>query len=294
MHRNIFSFLSLNTWGLLPVYIIMTMFAVLPILIMIYASFMTSGSYGGIEHVFSMESYQQILFREDWDENLEFYPVYLIGIIRSIILAVSVASISVLVGFPVAYFISRQPQTVKIIMLYFVTLPFWISMVIRVYGWIIILQDNGVLEKTLVFFRLVENTDTFLYTNIATGIGMIYSYIPLVILPIYASIEKLDKSIIEAAHDLYSNKIKTLWYVILPLTKPGILAGFVLVLVPSLGTILEPMLLGGGKKIMLGNLIRMQFGFARNWSFGASLAVVLLAITVVVILINARKKAMEE
>lgn len=285
--------ISLPLLGMMPAYLLIGIFAIIPIAIMMYVSFMSSDPYGGFKHIFSLESYIQLLYVTDWDENLVFNPVYVWVIVRSVVLAFMATSICVLLGFPVAYYISRRSSKVKNLLLYLVTLPFWINMIIRVYAWLIILSDEGLLERSLRSVGLIDNVGTFLYNNFATATGMVYSYIPLIILPIYASIEKLDNAYIEVAQDLYANKIRVLFKVILPLCKPGIYAGFILVFIPNLGTVLEPMLLGGGKKMMLGNLIQMQFGVARNWSFGSTLAVVLLVIALTIIAINARHKKQE-
>ncbi|EPJ43901.1 MAG: spermidine/putrescine ABC transporter permease PotB [Osedax symbiont Rs2] len=281
--------LSLNFWGLLPAYLVMSLLMVLPLLIIFYVSFMSSDPYGGYKAVFSLDSYTQILYSYDWDENLVLNLQYLKIIARTLLLSAATAIICLLISFPVAYYISRQSHTMKTLLLYLVTLPFWVSMVVRVYAWVLILSNDGVLENGLRFFGLIGDIDSLLYNNGAMMVGMVYTYIPLMILPIYASIEKLDSRLIEAASDLYSSRMNTLRRIILPLCKPGIVAGFVLVFVPSLGTVLEPMLLGGGKTMMLGNLIQNQFGVARNWSFGASLTVLLLCIVLIFLMFQARR-----
>jgi len=283
--------ISWNLIGLMPAYLMMFLLMIIPLGIIFYVSIMTSDPYGGYQSVFSLESYQQILFNYDWDDNLSLNLQYLIIIARTLILAMLTACICLLISFPVAYFISRQSNSTKTLLLYLITLPFWVSMVIRVYAWVLILSNDGVLESSLRFFGLVTDLDSLLYNNSAMLVGMVYSYIPLMILPIYASIEKLDVRLTEAASDLYSTRFKTLTKIILPLCKPGIVAGFILVFVPCLGTVLEPMLLGGGKTMMLGNLIQNQFSIARNWSFGASLAMVLLVIVMLFLMWNASKSS---
>ncbi len=283
--------ISWNLVGLMPAYLMMFLLMIIPLGIIFYVSIMTSDPYGGYQSVFSLESYQQILFNYDWDDNLSLNLQYLIIIARTLILAMLTACICLLISFPVAYFISRQSNSTKTLLLYLITLPFWVSMVIRVYAWVLILSNDGVLESSLRFFGLVTDLDSLLYNNSAMLVGMVYSYIPLMILPIYASIEKLDVRLTEAASDLYSTRFKTLTKIILPLCKPGIVAGFILVFVPCLGTVLEPMLLGGGKTMMLGNLIQNQFSIARNWSFGASLAMVLLVIVMLFLMWNASKSS---
>ncbi len=281
--------LSWNFWGLLPAYLVMSLLMVLPLLIIFYVSFMTSDAYGGYKAIFSLQSYSQILYTADWDDNLVLNFQYLKIIARTLFLSGATAVICLLVSFPVAYYISRQSNNMKTFLLYLVTLPFWVSMVVRVYAWVLILSNDGVLESSLRFFGLVGDIDSLLYNNAAMMVGMVYTYIPLMILPIYASIEKLDTRLIEAASDLYSSRMNTLRRIILPLCKPGIVAGFILVLVPCLGTVLEPMLLGGGKTMMLGNLIQNQFGVARNWSFGASLTVLLLCIVLLFLMFQAHR-----
>jgi len=283
--------ISWNLIGLMPAYLMMFLLMIIPLGIIFYVSIMTSDPYGGYHALFSLESYQQILFNYDWDDNLSLNFQYLIIIARTLILATFTACICLLISFPVAYFISRQSNSTKTLLLYLITLPFWVSMVIRVYAWVLILSNEGVLESSLRFFGFITDIDSLLYNNSAMLVGMVYSYIPLMILPIYASIEKLDVRLTEAASDLYSSRLTTLSRIILPLCKPGIVAGFILVFVPCLGTVLEPMLLGGGKTMMLGNLIQNQFSIARNWSFGASLAMVLLVIVMLFLMWNASKSS---
>lgn len=278
-----------NFWGLFPAYSVMFLLMVIPLFIIFYVSFMSSDPYGGFKTIFSLESYVQILYITDWDDNLVLNLQYLKIIGRTLLLSTATALICLVISFPVAYYISRQSHSTKTLLLYLVTLPFWVSMVVRVYAWVLILSNDGVLENSLRFFGLVDDIDSLLYNNWAMMTGMVYTYIPLMILPIYASIEKLDSRLIEAASDLYSNRISTMINVIFPLCKPGIVAGFILVLVPCLGTVLEPMLLGGGKTMMLGNLIQNQFGVARNWSFGASLTVLLLCLVVGFLMLQASR-----
>lgn len=278
-----------NFLGLAPAYVIMLFLMIIPLFIVFYVSLMSSDPYGGFKPIFSLDSYIQIFFAEDWDGVMQLDLQYLWIIVRTLTLSTIAVVLCLLLSFPVAYYISRQPNNRKALWLFFVTLPFWVSMVVRVYAWIIILADDGVLESGLRMTGLVGDIDSMLYTNGAMLVGMIYSYIPLMILPIYASIEKLDGNLIEAANDLYASRIKTLFTVIVPLCKPGMVAGAILVFVPCLGTILEPVLLGGGKKLMLGNLIYTQFTTARNWSFGSSLAIVLLCLVVLILLVNARR-----
>ncbi|MFT5549654.1 MAG: spermidine/putrescine transport system permease protein [Candidatus Azotimanducaceae bacterium] len=283
--------LSFNVWGLLPVHLIMLFGLIIPIGIVISVSFATKGAYGGFDYVFTLKAYQQILYNEGWTGGLEFNPQYLYIIGRTLLLSVITTMICLLISFPVAYYIAQQKASRKALLIYLVTLPFWVSMIVRVYSWLIILGNEGVIEKILRFTGLTDNIDSLLYNNGAMLLGMVYSYVPLMILPIFASIEKLDGNLIEASHDLYGSRLTTLKRVIIPLTKPGMVAGSILVFVPCLGSVLEPVLLGGGKNMMMGNLITSQFGGARNWPFGSAIALVLMSLVVIALVIHGLRAA---
>lgn len=278
-------------WGLLPAQILMILTVIIPLGIVIAVAFSTKGAYGGFEFKFSIASFQRLLFSQGWTDELEYNPQYLIIVGRSIALALATSTICLLISFPVAYTIALQSERNKTILIYLVTLPFWTSMIVRIYSWVVILSKNGVLETSLNSVGINFGSDGFLYTDGAMLVGMVYSYVPLMILPVYAAVEKLDHSMIEASHDLYAGRARTLWRVIIPLTWPGMVAGFILVFVPSLGATLEPMLLGGGKKMMMGNLIMNQFGIDRNWPFGAAVAIVLLALIMIVLMIKSQMGA---
>lgn len=283
-----------NVLGLLPTHMIMLLTLIIPVGIIILVSFSTRGPYGGFEYVFTTAPYKQILFNEGWTGELEFNPQYLIVIARTLVLSAVTTVICLLLSFPVAYFISLQKPSLKIALIYLVTLPFWVSMIVRVYSWIIILGKEGVIEKTLRALGLVDNMDSLLFGDTAMLIGLVYSYIPLMILPIFASIEKLDPALVEASHDLYGSRLVTLRRVILPLCQPGMLAGAILVFVPCLGAVLEPTLLGGGKTMMMGNLIQLQFGAARNWPLGAAISLVLMAAVLIFLVARGLRSVRKE
>ncbi|NVK48099.1 MAG: ABC transporter permease [Rhodobacteraceae bacterium] len=279
---------SFRFWGLVPAWALMILTLIIPILIVAGVSVAERGAYGGFTWSFNLSSYQQILYSVGWTDELEFDPKYVAIIGRTLLFAGGATLISLLLALPVAYYISQQSARLKIILLYLVTLPFWVSMIVRVYAWLIILGNDGLLERV---YRMFGGADIsgFLFTPGAMITGMVYSYIPLMILPVYASVEKIDPALIEASHDLYGGRWTALKRVILPLAAPGLTAGSILVFVPCLGTVLEPMLLGGGKQLMMGTLIQTQFGGARNWPFGAAIAMVLLVLVVLVLLLNARR-----
>ena len=277
-------------FSLLPLWIVIGIFMIGPLLVMAVVSLMESNVYGGVHFKFSLSGYRQILFDTNLFDEIEFNPAYLIIIARSFMLALVATFLSLLIGFPAAYFISRQSDRVKNILIFLVTIPFWTNLLIRTFAWIIILGKGGVIESSFNFFGLLdeESSLNLMYTNSAILIGLVYSYLPLMVLPIYASMEKMDLRLLEAATDLYSNRIELIRKIILPLSMPGIIGGSILVFVPCLGAFIAPDLLGGGKKLLLGSLIQFQFSYARNWPFGAAMAMFLLALVILVLIFNAR------
>lgn len=273
-------------WGLAPAWTIMTLALILPICVVVLVSVGTRGAYGGFSFGFDLSSYRKILFSTGWSGELEFNPQYLIIVGRTVFLAALTTVICMVLSFPVAYYIARLDAHRKSLLIYLVTLPFWVSMIVRVYSWLIILGNDGPLDRLLTTIGLKTEPGGFLFSNGAMLTGMIYSYIPLMILPVFASLEKLDPVLIEASHDLYGNRWVTLRRVIVPGALPGLLAGAMLVFVPCLGAVLEPVLLGGGKVLMMGNLIQNQFGGARDWPFGSAIALVLMAVVMIALMVN--------
>ena len=275
--------------GLLPLWLVVGIFMIGPLLVMAVVSLMESNVYGGVHFKFSLIGYRQILFDTNFFDEIEFNPAYVIIIGRSFILAISATIISLIVGFPAAYFISRQSNKVKNILIFLVTIPFWTNLLIRTFAWIIILGKDGVIESSFNFLGLLDDEGSLnlMYTNSAILIGLVYSYLPLMVLPVYASMEKMDVRLLEAATDLYSSRIQLIRKVILPLSMPGIIGGSILVFVPCLGAFIAPDLLGGGKKLLLGSLIQFQFSYARNWPFGAAMAMFLLALVILILFFNA-------
>ena len=277
-------------FALLPLWVVIGIFMIGPLLVMAVVSLMESNVYGGVHFKFSLSGYRQILFDTNLFDEIEFNPAYLIIIARSFMLALIATFLSLIIGFPAAYFISRQSDRVKNILIFLVTIPFWTNLLIRTFAWIIILGKGGVIESSFNFFGLLDEEISLnlMYTNSAILIGLVYSYLPLMVLPIYASMEKMDLRLLEAATDLYSNRIELIRKIILPLSMPGIIGGSILVFVPCLGAFIAPDLLGGGKKLLLGSLIQFQFSYARNWPFGAAMAMFLLALVILVLIFNAR------
>ena len=275
--------------GLLPLWSVIGIFMIGPLLVMAAVSLMESNVYGGVHFKFSLNGYRQILFDTNLFGEREFNPAYIIIIGRSFILAISATILSLIIGFPAAYFISRQSNKVKNILIFLVTIPFWTNLLIRTFAWIIILGKDGVIESSFNFLGLLDDEGSLnlMYTNSAILIGLVYSYLPLMVLPVYASMEKMDMRLLEAATDLYSSRIELIRKIILPLSMPGIIGGSILVFVPCLGAFIAPDLLGGGKKLLLGSLIQFQFSYARNWPFGAAVAMFLLSLVILVLFFNA-------
>jgi len=241
-------------------------FVVAPAAIMLVYSFLERGTLGGVVYRFTLENYAGVVD-----------PVYLRIVIRSIGYAGLTTALCLAIGYPVAFFIARAEPRRRNLWLMAVMVPFWTSFLIRTYAWVTILKSEGLLNSLLLQLRLVSEPLELLYTPGAVVLGLVYTFLPFVILPIYASVEKLEGSLIEAALDLGAGPLRAFARVILPLTTPGIAAGVLLCFVPALGIYAVNDILGGGRVDMIGNIIENQFkGNARNWPFGAALGTALL------------------
>ena len=229
---------------------------------------MAANPWGGVRPSFSVDAYVKLVLERDFSGELLFNAAYLRIVLRSIALAGVTTILCLLAGFPVAYVIAMQPKSRQGILLLLVTVPFWTNLLIRTYSWIMILRDEGLINHGLEAVGLIDAPLRLLYTNGAIAVGLVYTFLPFMVLPIYTAIERIDRSLVEAAHDLYADRRAMLRRVILPLAKPGIVAGAILVFVPALGSFVAPALLGGGKHLMIGSLIQAQFGAARNWRSG--------------------------
>ena len=270
----------LRRWGLLsPALAILGLFVVAPLGFMAFVSTLDRGPQGTVvwdRH--SLDAYVQFLFERDLMGRLTINTDYLRIFSRSILLAGLTTVLTLLIGFPTALWMAFQPLSRRGFLVFIVTVPFWTNLLVRNFAWILLLRDGGVIDSTLRGLGLTSGPMEVLYTPFATSIGLTYSFLPFMILPIYVSLEKLDRRLIEAAFDLGADRWRALRRIILPLATPGIVAGAILVFVPGLGAFISPELLGGAKSMMIGNLIQEQFGQSRNWPFGAALAFVLLAL----------------
>lgn len=273
-----------------PAVLIIGVFMLVPMAIMAVFSFLQAKSFGGVVWAFSPDAYVQLLFERMLDDSLRFSPGYLIIIARSFALALVATACCLIVGFPVAWFIARRPPHQRNLWILLITIPFWTNQLVRTFAWIIILGRNGVVEAPFRWVGLLAEGETLglMYSNLAITVGLTYTFIPLMVLPVYASLEKLDFRLVEAAADLYSSRWETFSRVIVPLARPGIIAGCLLVFIPSLGAFIQPDLLGGGKNLMLGTLVQFQFSTARNWPFGSAIAMILLAFVMLFLMVYAR------
>lgn len=254
-----------KTVGILPIVTWMIIFALIPLIYIFVLSFLTRGASGNIVIKFTFENYKRI-----------FDPVYMKIFKISLITAFSTSFIALFIGYPFAYFTANLKHKNKIIIILLILIPFWISSLLRTYGWIILLRNDGIINSLLIHLGIIEKPLKLMYNYKTVIAGMVYMLLPFMILPIYNSVDKLDKSFIEASRDLGAGKIKTFIYITLPLTLQGIIGGFTLVFIPAIGLFFISDLLGGAKTMLLGNLIQNQMSTSRNWPFGAAISMVML------------------
>ncbi|MFV3329593.1 ABC transporter permease [Pseudomonas sp. NY15437] len=275
--------------GVSPALVSIGLFLIVPIFIVVGYSLMQANPYGGVNPHFSIDAYVSLLFERQLDDSLAFADSYVMIALRSIGIAAATTVITLLVGFPVAVWLAMQPAHRRGLLIFLITVPFWANLLIRTYAWILLLRGTGVVNGTLMSLGLIHQPLNLLYTDGAVLLGLVYTYAPFVVLPIYATLEKMDMRLLEAAQDLYAGRVRTLRKVVLPIARPGILAGAILTFVPCLGAMIAPELLGGGTKMMLGNLIFRQFSDSRNWPFGAALSLVLMGAVMLVLMFYAMR-----
>jgi spermidine/putrescine transport system permease protein len=269
-----------------PAAILIFVFMLLPMLLMALMSWLEPGQFGGVKWgLYTPEAYIKFLFDRDLSDNLVFNTDYLSIFSRSFQLAGITTLLTLLVAFPVAFFISLQTSKHRTWLMLLITIPFWTNLLVRTYAWILLLRNGGLIDSSLHSLGILNSPINLMYTPIAVQIGLVYAFLPFMVLPIYTSLEKLDWRLLEAAYDLYANRWQTMRRIVIPLAAPGMVAGCILVFVPALGTFFIPELLGGAKTLMIGNLIQQQFGVSRNWPFGAALSFALLAVVLIFMLI---------
>jgi spermidine/putrescine transport system permease protein len=260
-----------------PTWLALGVFFLAPLLILFVISFGQRATYGGLKPIEDLGAYLRSgAFLANYVRSFE--PIYLQIYGRSLVLAVITTALCLLVGYPVAYYIALvAPERRKNLLLGLAVLPFWTSFLIRTYAWMFLLRTEGLVNHVLVSMGLVSRPLELLYNAGSVLVGLVYGELPFMILPLYASLEKLDRTLLEASTDLGASRASTFRRVTLPLTSPGIAAGIVLVFVPSLGQFIVSDLLGGAKTILAGNLIQNQFAVARNKPFGSAVAFELTA-----------------
>jgi spermidine/putrescine transport system permease protein len=273
----------------LPALTIILLAAVGPLAIMAVYSLLAKGDYGGVAWTPSLDAWFNVILERDiFDDTLSFADAHMLIFWRSVKLSIITTVLTLIFGFPTAYFITTRPEKMRDVWLFLVTIPFWTNLLIRTFAIQELIRRDGTINNLLEWLGVIDAPIQMLNTDFAIAFGMVYVYLPLMVLPIYSSMEKLDFRMVEAGYDLYAGRLAVLRRVIIPLVKPGIIAGSILVFIPALGAYVTPLLLGGGNKMMIGNLISLQFGQGRNWPLGAALSIALMAIVMAALMVYVR------
>ena len=262
---------------LTPAAAVMGVLFAAPLLVILFYSVMSRGVYGGVELPYTIENWTRLID-----------PLYLRILARSFVMAGAATLGCLLLGFPLALFISRGGAR-KNLYLYLMILPFWTSFLVRTYAWMFLLRDTGLINTVLLSLGVLREPLAMLYTPGAVLVGLVYGYLPFMVLPLYATLERIDRNLLEAAADLGARPWQSLLRVMVPLAAPGIRAGALLVFIPCLGAYLTPDLLGGSKTIMAGNLIQNQFTNARDWPFGSAVSLALMAVVMALLIVFVRR-----
>lgn len=272
-----------------PALIIVLAAAIGPLLVVLVYSFLTPGPYGDVVWKFSTEGWSNVLFEHDiFDNSVHLATANLVVFWRSTELSLLTTLFTLILGFPTAYFIATRPPRRREAWLFLVTIPFWTNLLIRTFAIEELIRNEGIVNTLLLKLGLIHQPIQMMFTDFAILLGMTYVYLPLMVLPIYASLEKLDFRLLEAGYDLYAGRFAVLRGIVLPLVRPGLVAGCILVFIPALGAYVAPLVLGGGRKLMLGNLIDLQFGQGRNWPLGSALSLTLMAVVTLALLLYSR------
>lgn len=270
---------TLRRWFLAPTTGMLAVLFFAPMLIIVAYSLLTRGVYGGVTNEWTVGNYVRL-----------FDPLYGAILWRTLVLSTIATVLCLVLGFPLALFISRAGSR-KNLYLQLVMIPFWTSFLVRTYAWMFLLRDTGLINSALLATGVIREPLPLLYNEGAVLIGLVYSFLPFVVLPLFATLERLDKSLLEAAADLGAKPWEAVARVIIPLCAPAFRAGAVLTFIPCLGAYLTPDLLGGGKTVMAGNLIQNQFTTARDWPFGSAVSLVLMAVVLVLLILSMRSQS---
>lgn len=279
MYKYLRRYPSVSAWLLLaPAALWLFTFFIAPLFIVMTYSFLERGTYGGVIWSFTAENFQRV-----------FDPLYLKTFLRSVYIALTTTFFCLLIGFPLAYYIASRPRQRRNTLVLALMIPFWTNFLIRTYAWLTLLRTNtGLINVTLMNLGIIDQPLPLFGNDFAIVLGLVYGWLPDMVLPIYAALERLDRSLMEAASDLYAPNSRVFLRVIWPLSLPGVVAGSMLVFIPSLGAFVTPAILGGGKSLMVGNIISNQFLAAHDWPFGSALSTLMMGLMLVATLIYFR------
>ncbi len=266
-----------------PTLLYLLIFMIVPMVLVVVISVLTRGTYGNIEYRFNIDNYARLID-----------PLYLRILAYSMWVAGLTTVITILIGYPLAYYIARANPQQRSFLLFLILVPFWTNFIIRIYAWIMILRTEGLLNNFLINLGVINFPLDILYTPLAVQIGMVYEFLPFMVLPLYTSLEKIENAQLEAAADLGARPWRAFLRVTFPLSVPGIVAGSILVFIPAMGMFVVPDLMGGAKTMLVGNLIRNQFLTARDWPFGSAASMLLMILTLAVTLVYTRKAGFGE
>jgi spermidine/putrescine transport system permease protein len=279
MQQTLRQYPALRAWLLLlPAGLYLLVFFLAPLVIVLGYSFLERGTYGGVIYNFTLENFQRV-----------FDTLYFGTFLRSVYIAIITTLVCLALGFPLAWFIVSRPYQQRNLLLLALMIPFWTNFLIRTYAWLTLLRTNtGLINVSLLSVGLINQPLPLFGNDFAIVLGLVYGWLPEMVLPIYAALDRLDLGLIEAAHDLYANKLQVLRRIIWPLAIPGVVAGGMLVFIPSLGAFVTPAILGGGKSLMIGNIISNQFLAAHDWPFGSALSALMMVFMLAATLIYFR------
>lgn len=285
-----------TSWILsLPALLLLIFGAAGPLLIVVVYAFLEPGEYSGVVWSFTTEAWFRVFFERDiFDGTVSAAQAHLTIFWRSVELSILTTLTTFLIGLPMAWFIATRPAEQRALWLFLITIPFWTNLLIRTFAIMEMIRNQGILNSFLMYLGVIDAPIQILYTETAVLIGMAYVYLPLMVLPLFAAIDRFDFRLLEAGYDLYASRWQVLRRIVLPIVRPGIVAGSILVFVPSLGAYVTPRILGGGKNMMIGNFIELQFGQGRNWPLGAALSLILLAIVLVALVLYVRVTTRED
>ncbi|NGQ97434.1 ABC transporter permease [Brevibacillus sp. SYP-B805] len=275
--------MSRTRWLSVPALLWLAFFFLIPLLLVIALSFLERGTYGQVVYAFTLNNYSRIAD-----------PLYGEVLLETLAVSLLTTFLTLLIGYPLAYHIARLERGWQHTWLLLVMMPFWINFLVRSYAWVVILRSQGVINTLLLSLGLIDQPLSLLYNSAAVLLGMVYALLPFMVLPVYVSLEQLDRRKLEAAYDLGASPWRAFWHITLPLTKSGVVTGSILVFVSSIGMFVVPDVMGGAKSALIGNVIQNQFLSARDWPFGSALSIVLMLLSVMLIFLYFRAIRVQE